>query len=436
MRTLSVAFMVGVLGACSQEGRIGALPDAGALEDAGRFDAAAGDASAMDAGYADAGATDAGSTDAGSTDAGGTDAGSADAGLLDPDPAPACRLATSTALANITAGEHFELFWDGDHYDSFRRASSGVAFQSWAANGVSLGAATAIDPTYFRSFLVVANGGGYGFLGAAESALEFVTFGPAGSRLTSPVSFSFGSSFGGDLAHADSEYGYVWSDFGLKFARFSATGAAVGTPTTLIATSIGDDPSIVWTGSEYGVAWTATGVDVLFMRVRADGTAATEAIDVSADQSLSVIDLVWTPSGYVLAWAGHVVIESRSHTVVRAQRVSATGALVDDAVTVADVDEGGALLEDIDLAWNGASLAIAWSSSAASTAAYEIYVARYTDTLDLIGSPVQLTTHAGPRTFMRQPSLPSIVWTGDEYVVSFQDTVSGTAQQMVKSVCY
>ncbi len=123
-----------------------------------------------------------------------------------------------------------------------------------------------------------------------------------------------GQSFDASIAWTGSEYGVAWMDFRdgnfeIYFTRVSARGEEIGDDVRL--TNAPDDsswPSLVWNGGEYGVAWSdrrGGRYETYFARISAEGAIIGSEFRVSAappgtdDFNPSA---VWTGSEYGIAW--------------------------------------------------------------------------------------------------------------------------------------
>ena len=289
----------------------------------------------------------------------------------------------------------------------------------------------------------------------------------------------------------------------LYFARLSADGEKIIDDVAL--TDVGGappgraDPTITWTGSEFGVAWVdnRNGLfpDIYFGRYndqggllpRPDpanpGQEIVEVIRVTPDRApdppvnAGHPSLVWTGSFYGLVWS-----DSRNQEVVQNiedvffARITSDGDLVDSENIQITLSEGRAftpsvtwrpprgvepgefaavwldlsrpdgsgvyftrfsqngerlLPEDVlvattggwprpSLVWTGSEYAIAWSSD--ETDSREIFFARLDDEGNIIGADVRITRNDGGAFE------PTLVWTGSEYGVSWYDTRDGNRE--------
>jgi hypothetical protein len=110
-----------------------------------------------------------------------------------------------------------------------------------------------------------------------------------------------------------SEHGLVWTTCGvggnnnLHFLRVSENGNPIGSPLQL-TNSNGNSltPSLVWNGSEYGLSWMndKTGdFEIYFTRLSEEGNQIGNEIQISQSPHYSGNpSLVWNGSEYGLAW--------------------------------------------------------------------------------------------------------------------------------------
>jgi len=176
---------------------------------------------------------------------------------------------------------------------------------------------------------------------------------------------------------ADGEYGLVWSDerasslvFNVYFVRILNDGsrpADAGRVTNVIYFSL--VPSLVWTGSEYGMAW--------------------------HDQRSA--DFNWTPEIYFKRFSG-----------------PGDELLYDTRVTNADRDSTSP-----SLVHTGSEYAVAWSDSRAGADRFDIYFIRLDDDGSPLSAEVMVTDPTGAARS------PSLVFTGSGYGLAWRDNAEG-----------
>jgi len=162
------------------------------------------------------------------------------------------------------------------------------------------------------------------------------------------------------------EYGVAWTDTrngtqDVYFARLTSTGARVG-PDVRISTEPGAAvPSIVWTGLEYGIVWRTLRAnasplkDVYFARVGADGTLlqSERRLTESPASFAPSPTVVWTGSEYGVAW-----LDQRSGDLqTYFARLDARGEPIGVHIQLTERTSG----ERPALVWTGSSYALLWA---------------------------------------------------------------------------
>lgn len=220
-------------------------------------------------------------------------------------------------------------------------------------------------------------------------------------------------------------YGVAWAEntgFGSRivFARVDLNGNVVGTKVLLGDTpntrnSI--DPDIAWTGTEFDLVWSSSngaGSSVWFARIGPDG--ARTSIDVLAYDAAANSDrprLAWSGSLLGVAW----VEGSAGAADVWFGRIDRLAGLVTGAIKVSNV---GFINSGPSVAWSGSEYAASWSDSRFSND--EIFLRRLSSAGALVGTELRVTNNAGAS------SRPSLVWTGAEYGLTWEDDRSGDTE--------
>lgn len=191
------------------------------------------------------------------------------------------------------------------------------------------------------------------------------------------------------IALADTTYGVAWTDNRtgsdqIFFAQFLIGGGLIGTERQ-VSESIGTAayPALVWTGSEYGVAWHDLAADgnqeIYFARVDTNGMRVGEPLRVTNDPALSAVpSLAWSGSEYGLLWW-----DARSGSrQLFFRRLDATGAEIDDEaqITVGVGDQANPVL-----VWGGSDYGLAWNDGTS------VYFSR----IDAAGAPFGRTLSLG-----------------------------------------
>jgi len=233
------------------------------------------------------------------------------------------------------------------------------------------------------------------------------------------------------LAWTGTEYGLVWQDardsttaldghWEVYFARLSADGVKTSEDVR-ITNSVDDllpdssEPAIAWTGSEYGIAWVGAsgGRQIYFTRLDPSGGRLLSPVRVTLPPANALHPaIVWTGSEYGLVWVDY---RNGSTLDIHFVRLDASGARIGAETLVSTVPD------DIDaapsLTWTGSEYGIVWRDQRMGNP--EIFLARLTATGVKIGDDTRVTTDPG------RSDLPSVVWTGSQYGISFVDDREG-----------
>jgi hypothetical protein len=258
------------------------------------------------------------------------------------------------------------------------------------------------------------NGGSDPTDGRVGPSYEF--FGPD-TRIT----YADNSSDRPSMVFAGSEFGVAWNDVRgtdpreIYFTRISELGVKVGGDVR--ATTGGGDsrnPSMAWTGSEYGLAWrdSRNDEDVYFRRVSAVGGL------VGADTRITYIwndlnmpSLVWTGSEFGAAWqlwwAPNVIYFSR---------ISQTGGAVGSPLEVPSVR--GSVMPS--LTFTGSEYGVFYPDSRSGVG--EVFLTRLTSGGAKIGADVRVTNSPFGS------GGPNAIFNGSEYGVGFISSRDGTAE--------
>jgi len=234
-------------------------------------------------------------------------------------------------------------------------------------------------------------------------------------RITNDVSYSYMPS----LAWTGSEYGVSWVDDRdnpniseeIYFARISASGAKIGSDVRITNdANLSRDPSLAWTGSEYGVSWVDDrdgNFQIYFARISTDGTKIGADIRITNDANgSSGPSLAWTGSEYGVSWRDY----RDGNDEIYFARISASGTKVGADVRITNDSNWSELPS---LVWTGSEYGVSWDDDRDGN--YEIYFAHISASGTKIGADVRITNAA------YDSSYPSLAWTGSEYGVSWED---------------
>lgn len=240
----------------------------------------------------------------------------------------------------------------------------------------------------------------------------------AAANVTGSVGVQSGAA--PSIAWDGTAYGVAWTSFAtgdweVHFSRIAADGTLL-VPATRITASGGDSagPSLCWTGSEFGLAWSdarSGDYEVWFNRLSRAGVAS------GVDQRITSIagatgytTLAWAGSSYGLAWQEF----TGGDWDVYFTRLSSTGAKLIGDVAVTTDAIGNELPA---LAWNGSDFGIVWNDARDGDS--DVWFNR----LDLAGTKLNLDANAsanGTHSFDA-----SLVWDGSEWAVTWTDLIAG-----------
>jgi hypothetical protein len=220
------------------------------------------------------------------------------------------------------------------------------------------------------------------------------------------------------LVWTGTEYGLAWQDYRdgnweIYFCRLDTAGGKIG-PDLRVTTSTtsGYTASLVWAGTQFGVVWIeslpVTGSDVLFHRISAAGEMIGSKLAVTSDLSASSDPcLVWNGTEFAVAWH-----DNRSTTVdIYFARISAIGEIIGTDIQVTD-DASWSLYPS--LAWNGSGYGVAWQDG--RDGPWTAYFAL----LDETGAKI-----VGDVPLQECLAVPRLIWTGSEYGVAWTEDSIG-----------
>jgi hypothetical protein len=231
-------------------------------------------------------------------------------------------------------------------------------------------------------------------------------------RVTSDASASGGAS----LQWTGSEFGVAWADSlddgpGIYLARISASGSTIESLERVSDSGLCShrDPSIQWTGSEFGVAWEDNRLSVwliYFTRISSTGTKIDSDVQVSSSGQAEHPSLQWTGTEFAVSWIGG--------SYIYFARLSPSGSVIDSGAVLNDPTA------DYDtpvIAWSGSEFGMAWSDL--WNLHWEIHFARLSSSGDMIGGDTMMTPSSS------HAENPSIVWAGTMYGLAWEDTRDG-----------
>ncbi len=233
------------------------------------------------------------------------------------------------------------------------------------------------------------------------------------------------------LAWTGSLFALAWGDERVDpfddevlFVRVSEDGVKMGDEIVLSGAVEGaldhsTLPTVLWTGSEFGVGWIddlhdpsdAYRQDVFFTRVSGDGAETGSEVRVTdyAEKTMSRASWAWTGSGYGVAW-----------DEIRMGRWDAFFMLVDRDGAPAGARLALGTGADPHVAWTGSGFGVAYSGLAPPGGDLEIFVAMVTAAGELAGAVTRLTDVED------DSDLASISWSGEAFGVAWVEG-SGSA---------
>jgi len=244
------------------------------------------------------------------------------------------------------------------------------------------------------------------------------TGGPIGAdvRVTSA-----GDSRAPSIAYTGRGWGTAWHDNRdgnneIYFASLSETGALLSA-NIRVTDDWGDsqNPSIAWTGSDFGIFWQddREGNDEIYFQLISElgGISMSPVRVTTAAGSSSDPSAVWTGSEFVVAWQD----DAEGNSEINLARLSALGAMITASLRMTN---DPAASETPSLVWTGSELAFAWSDSRMDDD-YEVFLQRVLADGFPVGSEIRITEEAG------RSANPSLAWTGSQFGISLKDDRDG-----------
>ena len=345
------------------------------------------------------------------------------------------KIGSDVRITNDASDSEFSsLVWTGSEYgmswDDNRDGNYEIYFARITAAGVKLGSDVRITNAAGDSqepSLVWTNyeyGVSWKDTRDGNEEIYFARISAAGAKLGSDVRITnaINDSRNPSLVWnwTGSEYGVSWHDqrdsvYEIYFARISASGNKIGADVRITyAANWSYVPSLVWTGSEYGVSWTDArddGGDTYFARISGAGTKIGSDVRITNDANESHYpSLAWTNSEYGVSWHDN----RDGNWEIYFARISAAGVKVGSDVRITNDANESSLSS---LAWTGSNYGVSWDDNRDGN--YEIYFSRISASGAKIGADVRITNAAG------DSQEPSMVWRGSEYGVSWYDDSDG-----------
>ncbi|HUT53750.1 MAG TPA: hypothetical protein VM658_10180 [bacterium] len=290
------------------------------------------------------------------------------------------------------------------------------------------------------------------------------------------VTWDGGGAGDPDLAWTGSEFGLAWEDprdglyyYEIYFTRLSAVGDTLGPDLRVVFSSYDSlYPSLVWTGSEFGVAWEQEGAwpaaYIYMARIAADGSGDLSFQRLGSSQTANHWpSLSWGETGFVAAWEADY---GSSNLEILTAQIAADGSTVgnfrritydtsasryaslawdgtyyglawndnrnsnNEIYTTLLNPNGSRYMGDVrmtsdsadslipTLAWNGSEFAIAWNDNRAG-GVYETYFVHADDMLWALGPNLRISSTPS------ESSMPAMAWTGSQYGICWNDSRDG-----------
>lgn len=239
-----------------------------------------------------------------------------------------------------------------------------------------------------------------------------------GSLITEgPVAFGKPSLVFDDFA---GEYGIAWADQRhgsdeIYFARLDLLGNKIGAEVR-ITSSLGDgsEPSLVWTGGEYGLAWTddRTGQDrIFFARIDAAGNKIGSDVMVTTEYSTQP-SIVWADTHYGIAY--------RAIGEIKLARLDINGVALGSPSRISDLESHQPTYPS--LVWSGLEYGAAWRETRNGPSNTEIYFARLEGDGSKIEPDIRISNDPSSSDF------PELTKAGTEYGLVWHDSRDGTLE--------
>jgi hypothetical protein len=224
------------------------------------------------------------------------------------------------------------------------------------------------------------------------------------------------------LVWTGSDYGVAWAEQGqdqqIYFARLGPSGEKIGGEVRITNNFSGKtNPTLVWTGSEFGISWTddrSGQSEIYFARLDASGAkigSDRRVSDTPPGSNSDVANLVWTGSEFGIAWRDF----RHGAPEIYFARLDASGANVGSNTRITN---SAVFASHPDLAWTGTEYGVSWFDERDGDR--EIYFARLDSTGTKIGTDVRITQAVG------DSRLPSLVWTGKEFGIAWYEATLGS----------
>jgi len=217
-------------------------------------------------------------------------------------------------------------------------------------------------------------------------------------------------------------YGLAWEDERdghgeIYFARLNPWGRKIGEDVRVSQATYPNGPSLVWTGTGYGVVWrewSCGGDEIRFARLDASGNKLNPEVEVKHACYLLHPSLAWNGSQYGVVWED--ACDSPGNDMdVYFTRLDSTGDTLGD---VARITYQPSDLKYPSPVWADSEYGVAWSGDT------KMYLTRLTALGYKIGD-YQLSSDVSDMSYANRSSL---VWTGTQYGVAWADMRDGNPE--------
>jgi hypothetical protein len=202
----------------------------------------------------------------------------------------------------------------------------------------------------------------------------------------------------------------VFGQIGTDFIRPTPDDVVTNTPSDSIA------PQVVWSGTEYGVAWQDNrdgNEEIYFALLDANGSSITGDIRITNDSAnSSTPSLVWTGNQYGIAWQDSRDGNSEIYFV----RLDSDGNRIGSDLRITD-DPGTSTSPSLVWHADAFQYGLVWQDDRSGDD--EIWLALISVTGAKVGPDVRVTNHAGTS------AAPSLVPTDSGFGVAWQDDREG-----------
>ncbi len=261
--------------------------------------------------------------------------------------------------------------------------------------------------------------------------IKFGIIGNDGKLNVGPSVASYNSNESTDpsIAWSGLDFGIAWEDFKITsrriyFVRLDAYGGRQFVEKTVSASSIGHakNPKIVWSGSDFGIFWwdSNAGADYNFTKGSLHYQKISQTGQLIGDNTKLVITLsdefkpevVWGNEEYVSVWADSRNGQSDIYFLRNDEQGNVLGGEEKRITETSEESTNPAIY------WDGLNYGIVWQEKVADSSSghYEIYYQRLSSVGDKVGNAIRLTTKTSGDS-----ESPKIVKNGDKFGIVWAD---------------